>query len=82
MDSSFWLGKCVWDTHVMLWHKFGGSILVFMELRGLQNWMLLFTGVRRPRPSGRSAWPWRPHLIVANSCMDWVSILQIIVPYC
>jgi hypothetical protein len=27
MDSSFWVGKCVWDTHVVLWQKFGGSIL-------------------------------------------------------
>jgi hypothetical protein len=27
MDSSFWLGKCVWDTDVVLWQKFGGLIL-------------------------------------------------------
>jgi hypothetical protein len=27
MDLSFWLGQYVWDTHVVLWQKFGGSIL-------------------------------------------------------
>jgi hypothetical protein len=32
MDSSFWLGKCVWDTNVVLWQKFGEEILDFIKL--------------------------------------------------
>jgi hypothetical protein len=32
MDSSFWLGKCVWDTHVVLWKKICGEILDIYEV--------------------------------------------------
>jgi hypothetical protein len=32
MDSSFWLGKCVWDTNVVLWQKIGEEILDFYQV--------------------------------------------------
>jgi hypothetical protein len=46
MDSSFWLGKCVWDAHVMLWQTFGGAILDIYGFMKIEN--LDATVHRRP----------------------------------
>jgi hypothetical protein len=87
MDSSFWLGKCVCDTHVMLWQKLGGSIL---GIHGVMRIARLDATVHRRAPvrtgqtvrrlcadgSALAATP------VASIFMGWVSILLIIVPYC
>jgi hypothetical protein len=62
--------------------------LVFIELQGLQNRMLLFTCVRWPGLGGLSAASTRTvraalaATLVASSFMVGVSILLIIVPYC
>jgi hypothetical protein len=37
MDSSFWLGKCVWDTNVVLWQNFGEEILDFYQVMRMGN---------------------------------------------
>jgi hypothetical protein len=54
MDSSFWLGKYVWDAHVVLWQKFGGSIL---DIYGVIRIARLDATVHkrcRPGPGGLS----------------------------
>jgi hypothetical protein len=48
MDLSFWLGKCVWDTHVVLWQKFGGSIL---DIYGVMRIARLDATVHRHSPA-------------------------------
>jgi hypothetical protein len=46
MDSSFWLGRCVLDPHVVLWQKFGGEILNIHGVMRIEN--LAATVHRRP----------------------------------
>jgi hypothetical protein len=88
MDSSFSLGKCVWDTHVVLWQKFGRYIL---GIYGVMRITKPDATVHRRAlaPTGRTVFrlcaygPRGPAAtLVASSFMDWVSILLIIVLYC
>jgi hypothetical protein len=60
MDVSFWLGKCVWDTHVVLWQKIGGSILDIYEVMRISR--LDATVHRRP--------PARAGRTVCHLCAD------------
>jgi hypothetical protein len=48
MDSSFWLGRCVWDAHVVLWQKFGGAIL---DIYGVMRIANFDATVHRPPPA-------------------------------
>jgi hypothetical protein len=60
MDSSFWLGKCVWDAHVVLWKKFGGEILDIYGVMRIAN--LGATVHKRP--------PARTGRTVRHLCVD------------
>jgi hypothetical protein len=77
MDLSFWLGKYVWDTHVVLWQKFGGSIL---DIYGVMRIARLDATIHRrcrPRLSGLSAVSTRTvcaalaAALVASSFLIW-----------
>jgi hypothetical protein len=69
MDSSFWVGKCVWDTLMVLWKKFGESILSIYGVTRIAKSDATdhrCAGPDRadcpPSPRGRSARPRQPHL--------------------
>jgi hypothetical protein len=70
MDSSFWVGKCVWDTHVVLWQKFGGSIL---DIYGVMRIARLDATVHRrsPAQTGRTVCAALAAAPVASSFMVW-----------
>jgi hypothetical protein len=77
MDSSFWLGECVWHTLMMLWLIFGGSTLGICGVMGIAKLDATVHYVRLPGPGGLSAastWTVRAALAatrVACSFMDW-----------
>jgi hypothetical protein len=88
MDSSFWLGECVWNTPMMLWLIFVGSTLGICGVMGIAKLDATVHCVRLPGPGGlsaASAWTVRVALaatLVASSFMDLASFRLIIVRQC
>jgi hypothetical protein len=68
MHSSFWVGKCVWDTQVVLWQTFGGSIL---DIYGVMRIARLDATVHR-RPPERTAWTVRTALAAAPVASSFI----------
>jgi hypothetical protein len=69
MESSFWVGKCVLVTLMVLWQKFGESILSIYGVTRIEKSDATVHWCASPdwadclsSPRGQYAWPWQPDL--------------------